>query len=128
MSDGFVFNAGSDVVVQSLTTRLTQQGLSLVRSFDLRSALTHHPECECPHHGTAHCSCQFVVLLIFGNVAEPAVLTLHSHDGRTWASVVHDATTRPDPSLAEEIRTGLTETGLTLENASIQNTDSDRPG
>ncbi len=127
MNDGLVFSADNDVVMPAVAARLTRRGLSLVRSFDLRSALATHPECECPHHGTAQCSCQYVVFLVYGNAAEPIVLTIHSHDGMTWAGIVHDATTSPDPELAQAVMAGLCEAALTLETASIQDAGSEFP-
>lgn len=117
MNAELVINANSDVVLQSVTTRLRQRGLYFVRSFNLRSALAAHWGGECPYHGPAECSCQYVVLLIYGNAAEPMVLTIHSHAGRTSARIVRDATTTPDPQLVEAVMTGLFEAALAVKTA-----------
>ena len=67
---------------------LAEAGLPIVRSFDLRSARAAHADCTCPHHGTAQCTCQFVVLLVYGQGGSPATLVAHGHDGQTWFSLV----------------------------------------
>lgn len=74
----------SDEVVASLTETLEQGGLHVYRSFDLRTARSAGGGCTCPHHGTAECDCQMVVLLIYGPEAQPSTLVLHGHDQHTW--------------------------------------------
>jgi hypothetical protein len=104
-------------VTQAAIAALTQRGLYVVRSFDLRSALAAHTDCECPHHGTAQCTCQFIVLLIYGDAPQPVTLTIHFRDERTQAQIVHDATTHPNPHLAEQVMAALVEVGLLLHSA-----------
>ena len=117
MNDGLIINADSAGFLQAVTSSLMQRGLYLVRSFDLRSALANHSGCECPHHGPAECSCQYVVLLIYGNAAEPVVLTIHSQAGRTSARIVRDVAPPLDPQLAEDVLTGLFEAALAVQTA-----------
>ena len=64
-------------------------GIHLERSFDLRSALHHQPDCPCPQHGTTSCTCQYVVLLAYdpATAAPPAVITAHECDGITRVRV-----------------------------------------
>jgi len=72
-----------------LISTMALHGIRLERSFDLRSALNDHPDCPCPHHGTAQCTCQYVVLLAYEEAASasPAVLTAHECDGITRVQV-----------------------------------------
>lgn len=116
------FDLDGTTVVSAATAALTRQGLYVVRSFDLRSALAAHTECECPHHGTAQCPCQFTVLLVYGDTPEPVTLTLHCRDRHsgTQAQIVHDPAAPPDPQLRDKITRVLTEITLTLSNAPTQ--------
>jgi len=72
-----------------LISTMALHGFRLERSFDLRSALHDQPDCPCPHHGTAQCTCQYVVLLAYEEAANapPAVLTAHECDGITRVRV-----------------------------------------
>ena len=81
----------SDEVVASLTRSLEQAGLRVYRSFDLRTARSAGAGCTCPHHGTAECDCQMVVLLIYGPEAQPSTLVLHGHDQHTWIESLETA-------------------------------------
>ncbi len=77
--------ATCEQTVAMLTSTLAAHGYQLVRSFDLRNALHDHLDCPCPHHGTAQCTCQYVVLLAYEQsvIAPPAVITAHECDGIT---------------------------------------------
>ena len=112
MNDDLTFNSTGEAAARTATTALIRCGLHVVRSFDLRSARTPHVNCDCPHHGTAQCTCQFVVLLVYGEAAAPLVLTLHSHDDRTSAQIVRDAANAPDPHLAEQVMAALMEAAM----------------
>ncbi len=125
MNESLVFNFGSETAIKAVLTTLARRGLYVIRSFDLQSALGAHGGCECPHHGTAQCNCQFVVLLVYGEAflrggeaAEPVVITTHSRDNQTEAKIVHDAATIPDPRLAEEVMAALVEAAMRLPMAS----------
>ncbi len=122
-----VFAGEVEPTTRAVTAALARRGLSAVRSFDLRSALAQHTDCQCPHHGTAECNCQFVVLLIYrqrqsqspgdGGAAPPVVLTCHCQDSRTEVQVVQDANAAPDPALAEQVSASLLEAALALRAA-----------
>jgi hypothetical protein len=75
----------SEQAVTLLTLTLAAHGYRLERSFDLRSALHNQSDCPCPHHGTAQCTCQYVVLLAYEQAAAtpPVVITAHERDGLT---------------------------------------------
>jgi hypothetical protein len=82
-------------------------GIRLERSFDLRSALNDQPACPCPHHGTAQCTCQYVVLLAYEEAASaPPVLTVHECDGITR---VHTATGQSGERLSWSLLAALDE-------------------
>ena len=86
---------------------LSSVGLQAVRSFDLRSARMAHAECTCPHHGTAQCTCQFVVLLVYGQGGAPMSLVVHGHDRQTWLSLVDTPQQPADMRLAAKIAQAL---------------------
>lgn len=78
------------VVAEQLSHKLAAAGLRVTRSFDLQSArqaLRDPQGCPCPHHGTADCTCQYVVLLVDGGASAPLTLVAHGHDGRTHLSM-----------------------------------------
>lgn len=88
----FRLNMDAEVAVRVTTRRLEQHQLRVVRNFDLRDALhSQNSPCTCPHHGTARCKCNYVVLLAY-DMGEPGrrpagKVVIHSHDGTTWLSV-----------------------------------------
>lgn len=123
-----VFEGEAEPTTRAITAALARRGLSAIRSFDLRSALDQHTDCECPHHGTTECNCQFVVLLIYpqrqgqsswdGGAASPVVLTCHCQDSRTEVQLVQDANAAPDPGLTAQVSLALLEAALALRAAS----------
>jgi hypothetical protein len=84
--------------------KLTQAGLRVVPTFDLQIARLAHPECECPNHGTEQCSCQMVILLVYGKQQDPATLVMHGQDGKTWISMATPTETRSRQTLESSVR------------------------
>ena len=84
--------------------KLTYAGLRVVPTFDLQIARLAHPECECPNHGTEQCSCQMVILLVYGKQEDPATLVIHGQDGKTWISMATPMGTRSGQSLESSVR------------------------
>ena len=82
-------------------------GLQVIRTFDWQVASHDPSHCSCPHHGTDQCDCQIVVLLIYGDNYKPVSLVAHSHDGRTWFSLVDSPQQRADPRLQRALRRAL---------------------
>ncbi|GMR10833.1 MAG: hypothetical protein BMS9Abin28_1657 [Anaerolineae bacterium] len=81
-------NANEAVI--HLTSRLSEAGYQVTRSFDLQAAraeLRAPEECPCPHHGSAACTCQYVVLLVNRPREAPATLVIHGHDDQTNVSL-----------------------------------------
>ena len=81
--------ASCEQTIAMLSSTMALHGIRLERSVDLRTALHDQPDCPCPHHGTAQCTCQYVVLLAYEEVASvpPAALTVHECDGITRVRV-----------------------------------------
>lgn len=120
MNNSIRFNSGGETAAQAIAAALTRCGYRVVRTFDLRSALAANAdrnasqwECDCLYQGTDRCTCQFVVLLVYGEASEPVVVTLHSYDSQSHLQIVHDAVTRPDPRLAGQVMAALMKTTLT---------------
>ncbi len=82
---------------------LSEANLRVMRSFDLRSARATHTGCTCPHHGTAQCTCQMVVLLVYGPVGAPVTLVAHGQDEQIWFSLVDIPQQPADLQLRNEI-------------------------
>jgi hypothetical protein len=83
---------------------LTQAGLRVVPTFDLQIARLAHPDCACPHHGTDACSCQLVILLVYGKQESPATLVLHGQDGKSWISFATPPETHSRQSIESSVR------------------------
>jgi hypothetical protein len=115
MNDSLLFDCNGETAARAATEALTRHGFRVVRSFDLRSAMAAHAECDCPHHGTAQCTCQFVVLLVYDKKGAPAVVTAHSRDIQAQVQIVHDANTHPDPRLVTPVMAALLEAALTVQ-------------
>lgn len=87
--------------------RLLRAGLRVLQTFDLHAARMGMHECACPNHGTEDCDCQMVVLLVYGNAAQPVTLILHGNDGQTWLSIVDTPSQGAEPKLLAQIRAAL---------------------
>lgn len=110
MSDAFPFLILEQPCNEAATWVIRQvsgAGLQALRTFDLQDARHDAAECPCPHHGTDQCDCQMVVLLIYGSDYQPASLVAHSHDGKTWFSLVDTPQQRADPRLQRAILQAL---------------------
>ncbi len=129
----FIFNLGGEAAAQMVIAALTRHGLRVERTFDLRSALAGHNghdasswDCTCPYHGTDRCTCQFIVLLVYGETGAPVVVNAHSHDAETRVRIAHpahgilgSATTRPNPRLTERAVAALAEAALASPCAAV---------
>ncbi len=128
MNDSILYDCNGETAAQAATEALTRRGFRVVRSFDLHSAMAAHADCECPHHGTAQCTCQFVVLLVYGDPSTepalslskgsggaPVVVTAHSREAQAQVQIVHDANARPDLRLVEQVMAALFEAALTVQ-------------
>jgi hypothetical protein len=48
-----------------------------------------------------------IVLLVYGEAAEPTTLILHGNNGQTWVSIADSAVQRGDAKLVGRIRNAL---------------------
>ena len=76
-----------DQVLALVNQQLTNLGFRVVQTFDLQVARLAHADCPCPHHGTDHCNCQMIVLLVYRKQDDPTTLVIHGQDGKTWLSL-----------------------------------------
>jgi hypothetical protein len=100
-------DSSCDQALQSTKKKLSQAGLRAVQTFNLNTARLGLHDCSCPNHGTDACDCQMIVLLVYGDVAEPATLILHGNDGKTWASIADNTLQPVDKKLITNIRHAL---------------------
>lgn len=107
MGQSVRFRAPAEQVLRAVAAALGQRGVQLVQSFDLQAARARHPDprdCACPQHGTAECTCQYVVALAYspraGLPAAPQVLTVHAYEQGTLVTVHSDQGTDGEDRLA----------------------------
>lgn len=127
MTQQVMLKCNCDEAIVRVTQAFADSGLQVLRSFDLRAAMSSatrvdNPDdrlagqmidwqaalaiptgCACPQHGTDRCDCQMVVMLVYGAANSPATLVAHGHDGCTWMSLVDSPEQRPDPDLMATI-------------------------
>lgn len=96
-----------DMALQAAKKKLAQTGLRALQTFDLHTARHIQQDCPCPNHGTADCDCQMVVLMVYGEMPEPATLILHGSDGQTRFSIADDPSQRADRKLVTSIKEAL---------------------
>lgn len=78
-----------DQTTQRVLALFKDAGYRVTRSFDLKSAkegLRNPAACQCPHHGTEQCTCQYQVYLLYGQESEPISLVIHGNDNWTHLS------------------------------------------
>jgi hypothetical protein len=123
VNDSLVLDAGSAQALPAILSTLQRYGFTAVQSFDLRSALSAHPGCACPYHGTEQCTCQYIVLLVYpltrATQVGPVVVTLHSHDDQTHVALVEPAfdaalSAKGEVTEAERVMIALIETAFGL--------------
>ena len=93
------------IAAATVTRRMEELGLHVVRSFDLSTAAcVARPDLPCPHHGNVPCTCQLVVLLVYGKEGPPVSLIAHGYDNQTWFYVVDDPRRPADASTDALVR------------------------
>ena len=106
MTHLLVLNNSPHFVIAWLTDLLQEAGLQLSSSFNFRTTLPKDISCNCPHHA-ANCDCDLTVLQVYGSEPEPVTLLVHSHNGRSWLSLVDDGEERPSSMLKLQIKAAL---------------------
>ena len=109
LSPFLAIDLSCDQTLQKTRTKLSHVGLSAVQTFNLNTARLGPHNCCCPNHGTQACDCQMIVLLVYGEAAEPVTLILHGNDGKTWISIADNVLHPMDPKLVTSIRHALEE-------------------
>lgn len=106
--DGFpTVDLDCQIAAASVTNRLEQFGLRVLRSFDLRTAACGPSSGDpCPHHGARPCNCQMVVLLVYGQAGPPLSLVAHGYDHQTGFYLANDPAPSDAPT-TELIRRAL---------------------
>ena len=107
MTQFLTLECPNDKAVRWITDTLKRANLQVATSFDLHTTRPAYTDYPCPHHGSAACDCQMVVLLVYGADSRPATLVVHSSDGRTWLSLIDYPGQRPSPTLRAAILTTL---------------------
>ena len=97
-------NSTGDEAVARITDILQGSSLRVITSFDSQLTQTTPTSPTCPHHGTAACDCQIVILLVYDQAGQPATLLAHGQDGETWISLVVAPGQRPDLRLENKIK------------------------
>ena len=100
-------NSSCDEALQLAKKQLSLAGLRALQTFDLHTARLSLHDCPCPNHGTNECDCQMVVLMVYGESAEPATLILHGNGGQTWLSFADTPAQHADPSARSRIEQAL---------------------
>ena len=100
-----------DDAVEWVINRVSQAGLSVIRTFDLHVARDAQVDCPCPHHSTDQCDCQMVVLLVYADNHAPVSLIAHGYNNQTWFSVVDSPQQRADPRGEATIRQTVSQPG-----------------
>jgi hypothetical protein len=100
-------NSTDDTAVSRITDALRDNSLRVMMSFDSQLTRTSTTPAACPHHGTAACDCQIVILLVYDKDSQPATLLAHGQDGETWISLVVAPGQRPHADLESKIKRAL---------------------
>jgi hypothetical protein len=86
---------------------LHSAGFRVVRTFDPQVARLAYPDCRCPHHGEAECTCQ-MVLLVYRKQEDPATLIIHGQKNKSWISLATPVDRHNNQQLKIAIRHVLT--------------------
>jgi len=104
----------SETAVDQISKRMTEDGLQVLRSFDLKDARMSHTNCSCSYHGTDKCDSQMVVLLVFNNTGEQITLIAHGFNGETHFSIIPPMKQEANRFLESTILQALALEGFTV--------------
>ena len=105
-------NIDSETAVSKVIHQLVEDGLEVMRSFDLQAARAAHTCCTCPHHGTDQCDCQMIVLLVYDRQSRPLTLVAHGHNGQTHFTLDESPKQQPERQLKTMILQALASEGF----------------
>lgn len=104
--------------VAQVAERLRVAGFRVNQSFNLRVASRMDATCNCPHHGTATCTCQVAVLLVYDALGHaPLTLLIHGHEGQSLILVPDNLAT--DLDLQADVFESLFQFDLTPEGETM---------
>lgn len=95
----------SEQVIPNLLGALQRQALQVIVTFDLQLARADHATCNCPHHGTERCTCQYAVLLVYDpkqGYGAYRTITIHGRDGQVWLSLLKRSASSAKVTPAQE--------------------------
>ena len=104
LSPILTLNCSCNDALHTSSQNLRQNGFRVLQTFDLHNTAHVLEECPCPHHTTTECDCQMVVLLVYGEAAQPVTLIFHGNNGKTWISTPDTAVQSVDAKLIFGIR------------------------
>jgi len=90
------FNVNTDQAIPLIIESLSDVGLQVIQSFDLKIASLRQGLCTCPHHEPDQCDCQMVVLLVYGRNPTPTTLVVHGYGGRTFPYIINSPQQQPE--------------------------------
>ncbi len=102
-----IFHKNCDEAVLWAVQKLESAGFQAMRTFDLQAARHAHLDCACPHHETANCGCQMVVLLVYRANNPPASLLIHSSDETSSFFLVNTPQQSISPTMERDIQEAL---------------------
>lgn len=106
ISSLFTFRLSASVVLDLIIELLEDDGLRVIRSFDLQAACASFEANICPHHGKGPCDCQMIVLLVYSEDGFPLSLVMHGHNGRIQVGIREEAGS-PNHELDTRVRSLL---------------------
>jgi hypothetical protein len=111
------FETDGETATRRVIQVLSRRGFRVLRSFDLRSAAAQwntvgHDDCLCPHHGTEQCTCQYSVLLVYGEQGGPTIVTVHGRDTQTEVQVQPEAEAAPETGTIDQVALAVCEAAL----------------
>lgn len=95
----------SEQITSRLLNKLRQWDLQATVSFDLHLARTNQSHCDCPYHGRAECTCQYVVLLVYDPKHADGTyrtITLHRQDEIVWLTLLQSSVPHNGNAIAHE--------------------------
>lgn len=84
-------NQANKQIIPALIHELERQKLRGILTFDFQHARSPHLSCNCPHHGTDACNCQYAVLLVYDPQHGYEIyrtITIHGRDEQVWLSLL----------------------------------------
>jgi hypothetical protein len=86
-----IFDKPCDEAVVDVTRQLEEARFQVIRTFDLQAAQESSSDqmcSDCSFKGEINCSCQMVVLLVYGVEQGPVSLVARGRKERTWFDLV----------------------------------------